>query len=265
LTDIAPENSNFDKVVLVRYRQVVALCQSGQSQAAISRALGIGRKTIRRWLRRGEFPERKPPHRAPAKVSEFTAYLQQRWRQGCHNASRLYQELRQQGYRGKRGMVARLVAEWRKTGKATSTKAAERISPRHAALLVTRPAEQTTDQQQQLLHRLALQCPVIIDLRKLALGFRAALVTDDANQLCGWIDRARHSEFGPLVRFAYGLQKDISAVAAAVTTSWSSGQVEGQINRLKTIKRQMYGRAGFALLRARVLPYSPATTTGPAP
>jgi transposase len=68
-----------------------------------------------------------------------------------------------------------------------------------------------------------------------------------------------------VVRFAYGLQKDISAVAAAVTTSWSSGQVEGQINRLKTIKRQMYGRAGFALLRARVLPYSPATTTGPAP
>jgi transposase len=80
----------------------------------------------------------------------------------------------------------------------------------------------------------------VIDLRKLALGFRAALATDDANQLRGWIDGARHSEFGPLMRFAHGLQKDISAVAAAVTTSWSSGQVEGRINRLKTIKRQMY-------------------------
>jgi transposase len=68
-----------------------------------------------------------------------------------------------------------------------------------------------------------------------------------------------------LVRFGYGLQKDISAVAAAVDTSWSSGQVEGQINRLKTIKRQMYGRAGFELLRARVLPYSPAASAGPAP
>ena len=61
------------------------------------------------------------------------------------------------------------------------------------------------------------------------------------------------------------LQKDISAVAAAVETSWSSGQVEGQINRLKTIKRQMYGRAGFELLRARVLPYSPMAAAGPAP
>ncbi len=250
---------------LERYRQVVALFRSGQSQAAISRALGIGRKTIRRWLRRGEFPERKPPHRAPAKVSEFADYLQQRWRQGCHNASRLYQELRLQGYRGKRSMVARLVAKWRKTDKATATKAAERISPRHAAILVTRPADQITDQQQQLLDRLALQCPAIIDLHQIALGFRAALAAADANQLHGWIDQARHSEFRPLMRFAYGLQKDISAVAAAVTTSWSSGQVEGQINRLKTIKRQMYGRASFELLRARVLPYSPAATAGPAP
>jgi hypothetical protein len=120
-------------------------------------------------------------------VSEFAAYLQHRWRQGCHNASRLYQELRQQGYRGQRGMVARLVAQWRKTGKATSTKAAERISPRHAALLVTRPAEQITDQQQQLFDRLTLQCPAIIDLRQISLGFRAVLAADDANQLCQWI------------------------------------------------------------------------------
>ena len=59
-----------------------------------------------------------------------------------------------------------------------------------------------------------------------------------------------------MVRFAYGLQKDISAVTAAVETVWSTGQVEGQINRLKMIKRQMYGRAGFELLRARVLPFA---------
>jgi transposase len=115
------------------------------------------------------------------------------------------------------------------------------------------------------LDRIARRCPAIIELRKLALGFRAALVADDSHQLRAWIDEARHSEFGAVVRFANGLHKDISAVAAAVDTSWSSGQVEGQINRLKTIKRQMYGRAGFELLRARVLSYSPAATAGPAP
>ena len=73
-------------------------------------------------------------------------------------------------------------------------------------------------------------------------------------------EKARQSEFGPIVRFAHGLKKDIAAVAAAADTDWSNGQTEGQINRLKTIKRQMYGRAGFALLRARVLPYCPVFT-----
>ena len=107
----------------------------------------------------------------------------------------------------------------------------------------------------------------IIALRSIALGFGDALKADRSPQLLQWIAKAKRCEFGPVVRFAYGLQKDISAVAAAVDTAWSTGQVEGQINRLKTIKRQMYGRAGFDLLRARVLPYSPAVAVaqGPAP
>jgi transposase len=92
-----------------------------------------------------------------------------------------------------------------------------------------------------------------------------ALTADDSAQLRRWIEGAKRCEFGALVRFAYGLPKDISAVAAAVDTGWSTGQVEGQINRLKMIKRQMYGRAGFELLRARVLPYSPVHIAGPAP
>ena len=80
------------------------------------------------------------------------------------------------------------------------------------------------------------------------------------------LKNAQRTEFGQVVRFAYGLQKDISAVAAAGDTNWSNRQVEGQVNRLKAIKRQMYGRASFPLLRARVLPYSPAPTHGgPAP
>ena len=122
-----------------------------------------------------------------------------------------------------------------------------------------------THEQQQLFDRITIQCPEVINLRQNALCFRAASTADESTQLRRWIEGAKHSEFGAVVRFAYGLQKDISAVAAAVDTSWSTGQVEGQINRLKAIKRQMYGRAGFELLRARVLPYSPAATAGPAP
>ncbi len=250
---------------LERYQQVIALFNSGHSQAEIARTLGMERKTVRRWLRRGQFPERKPPHRRPPKVNEFADYLQQRWDEGCHNASRLYQEIREKGYRGKRAMVARFVAGWRKTGKAAAPNAPERIAPKHAAILVTRPAEKMTDEQQQLFDRITAQCPEVSDLRQLALGFRAALTADDSTQLRQWIEGSKHCEFGAVVRFAYGLQKDISAVAAAVDTSWSTGQVEGQVNRLKTIKRQMYGRAGFELLRARVLPYEPMASSGPAP
>ena len=201
---------------LERYQQVIALLHSGQSQAAISRALRMGRKTIRRWLRRGEFPERKPPHRPPPKVSEFADYLHQRWDEGCHNAARLYQEIRQKGYSGKHAMVRRFVSGWRKTGKAASPETPQRISPKHAAILVTRPADKITDEQQQLLDRIEAQCPDAIDLRRISLGFRAALVADDSSQLRRWVEGAKHSEFGPVVRFAYGLQKDISAVSAAV-------------------------------------------------
>jgi transposase len=248
-----------------RYQQVVALFDSGHSQVAISNILGIERKTIRRWLRRGQFPERKPSHRSPPKVNHFADYLQQRWNEGCHNASRLYQEIQQQGYGGKRSMVARFVAGWRTTGKAASPKGPERIAPKHGAIVVTRAAEKMTDEQQQLLDRITIQCPDVIALRQLALGFRSALTSGESIQMRRWIEGAKRCEFGSVVRFAYGLQKDISAVNAAVDTSWSNGQVEGQVNRLKTLKRQMYGRAGFELLRARVLPYSPAFSAGPAP
>jgi len=227
--------------------------------------VGIGRKTIRRWLRRGQFPERKPPHRKPPRVKHFADYLQQRWNEGCHNASRLYHEIQQQGYCGKRSMVARFVTGWRTTGKAASPKGPERIAPKHAAILVTRAAEKMTDEQQQLLDRITAQCPDVIALRQLALGFRSALTSGESIKMRRWIEGAKRCEFGSVVRFAYGLQKDISAVNAAVDTSWSNGQVEGQVNRLKTLKRQMYGRAGFELLRARVLPYSPAVSAGPAP
>src|SRR5262249_32661640 len=178
------------------YEQVVALFQSGHSQAAISRTLGLQRKTIRRWLRRGQFPERKPPHRPPPKVSEFGAYLQQRWNGGCHNATLLYKEIKEKGYQGKRSMVARFVADWRKTGRTTRPDAPQRISPKHAAILVTRSADQITDEQRQLLDRIANQCPEVEDLRRTALAFRAALASGNSFQLRQWIEGAKRSEFG---------------------------------------------------------------------
>lgn len=187
---------------------------------------------------------------------DFTEYLQKRWSEGCHNATQLYREIRTLGYKGCRGMVGQLVSGWRKApSRPPKTNAPERIAPKHAAILIARTPDAITEEQQSLLDRLIANCPDAIRLRAIALDFREALAGDDGAVLHTWIAKVKHCEFGPLVRFSYGLQKDIAAVTAAVQTNWSNGQVEGQINRLKAIKRQMYGRAGFQLLRARVLPY----------
>ena len=101
---------------LEQYEQVVRLHREGHSQKAISRSLQMERKTVRRWLRAGHFPERKQPIRKPSKVHDFADYLQRRWAEGCHNATKLFQEIRSQGYRGQRSMVAKFVSAWRNPG-----------------------------------------------------------------------------------------------------------------------------------------------------
>jgi transposase len=245
---------------LERYQQVIELHQKGYSKKAISRELKIECKTIRRWLRAGEFPERKPPSGRRQKVAAFGDYLQQRWNEGCRNATQLTQEIRARGYKGSRQLVGYFVSKWRKTARpSTKPVPPDRVAPKHAAILAARAPDKITEEQQSLFDRLVINCPDLVRLRGLALEFRQALATKDGAVLQRWIDSVQHCDFAPLMRFGYGLQKDIAAVTAAVETDWSNGQVEGQVNRLKAIKRQMYGRAGFDLLRARVLPFHPAS------
>jgi transposase len=93
-------------------------------------------------------------------------------------------------------------------------------------------------------------------MRELVLGFRTILRVGKLATLHGWMERARKTGIQALERFVRTLKQDLSAVEAAVTTPWSNGPVEGHINRLKVLKRQMYGRAGVELLRARLLPES---------
>jgi transposase len=241
-----------------RYERVVELHRLGHTQRAISLEVDIQRKTIRRWLRSGQFPERKPVTGRRSHVREFHEYLQQRWNQGCHNATRLFQEIRARGYRGSRQMVSHHVSSWRANPASRSPskkRRPDRIAPKHAAILTRRPTERLSEEQRILFEQVALDCPIIRSMRFLALEIREAIAKQDKDGMLHWIRAATQSGIGPMVRFAYGLKKDFNAVIAAVETAWSNGQTEGQINRLKAIKRQMYGRAGFHLLRARVLPY----------
>jgi len=240
-----------------RYERVMELHRRGYTQRAIGAEVGIVCKTIRRWLRTGQFPERKRVTGRRSHVREFDDYLRQRWNEGCHNATLLFREIRERGYQGSRQMVSNHTSTWRTSPRPelSQRKKLDRIAPKHAAILACRPAERLSEQQRTLLEQVAINCPSLRSMRFLALDFREAISSNDRDGMLHWIRTAAQSGFGPLARFAYGLRKDFNAVIAAVETPWSNGQTEGQINRLKAIKRQMYGRAGFPLLRARVLPY----------
>src|SRR5262249_25408964 len=103
------------------------------------------------------------------------------------------------------------------------------------------------------LDQLCTLCPAIATAWCLVHTFLGALQAGNVARLQPWLERVAQSHLPELDSFAYGLQRDRAAVEAAFQLPWSSGQLEGQLNRLKTLKRQMYGRASFALLRRRVL------------
>ena len=97
--------------------------------------------------------------------------------------------------------------------------------PRQAAILTTKSPDRLTPEQRSLLDRLSISCPELLWMRTLALDFRDALASNDGQQMRCWIHGAKQCGIGSLVRFAFGLQKDLSAVLAAVETPWSNGQV----------------------------------------
>jgi transposase len=251
-----------------RYNEVVGLHRRGMSQQAISLTLHIQRKTIRRFLRAGRYPERATPHRRPPGMNKFQEFLVRRWSEGCHNATKLWHEIQDQGYTGGRSTMAKFIATLRvpgttyfRTTAAPRQKEAKPPSPRQAAMLLARRPEKLKPAEQQLLAKLSECCPEIPILYDLTQGFAAVFRDKHSDTLQAWLNQARGTGLPEIGRFCDGLRRDEKAVNAAVILPWSNGQVEGQIHRLKLVKRQMYGRAKFTLLRRRVLPYVAAPVT----
>lgn len=240
---------------LERYKEIIQLHEQGISMREIARRMGMHRGTVRRFLRAGQFPERAVRKYA-RQMDRFVDYLRRRWNEGCRNAALLAKELAEHGYKGSYWPVRRCVATWRKTGDvlAPETKPSPTPSPEQATwLLLAWPGDRSAEDD-AFAEALCQQCPTLKVGVELAREFTRMVQNRGADSLDDWIERAHEGEVPrELTAFADGLLQDHAAVKAALTVKWSNGQVEGQINRLKMIKRQMYGRAAFELLRRRVL------------
>jgi transposase len=204
---------------------------AGMKVSQIARHLGINRRRIDRWVRLDTLPERNRMEPRPGMVEWFRGYLQQRWAAGCRHGRTPLEETR-------------------------NALAPRQVSPQVSAALLSKFRTDLTPAQAEIVDAFKQQCPGFAVMRKLVLNFRSLLRVGKLAALRRWMKRAQKTGIHALTRFVRTLQQDLRAVEAAVTEPWSNGPVEGHINRLKTLKRQMYGRAGVKLLRARLLPES---------
>lgn len=237
-----------------RFDEAVALPEQGWPVKRIARALGMAPKTVRGWLRSGQLPTWAQRSRGSA-VGHHAEHLRRRWGEGCRNAAQLWREIRERGFRGRLRTVQRWVGRWRDADPASRPSGRARAAwktpgKRRAGWLVVAEAEALGATEQRFVEALPAASPDLAGVVELARRSRAMVRDRQEAALEPWLSAAKGAA---LAGFAAGLARDQAAVRAALSLPWGTGPVEGQISHLKTIKRGMAGRAGFDLLRRRVL------------
>ena len=204
-----------------------------------------------------------------SQMARFEGYLRERWNAGEQNAAALFREIQAQGYRGSASILREHLSRWRieprppgrrpvaLTGQVAPAPA-RAFSARQTRWLLVGVTEQPDAVATAYTTALLERSPPIRQAQALVTEFMRLVRQRDAASLPRWVSQAQRSEIAELVSFADGVRRDYAAVAAALRLEWSQGQTEGQVHRLKLVKRQMYGRAKFDLLRQRVL-LSPAS------
>jgi transposase len=247
-----------------RYSEVVSLYRQGVTIRALAQQFGMHRRTVRQFVRADGFPERAKPPARPNQIDPFLPYLKRRWEEGTHNAAQLWREIQAQGFQGSDSSLRHCLAGWRSdlpwplrrrqgTGPVPAEPPMKTPSPGQAVWLLLRDEAELEPEQGQFVETLCRLCSEIQTARALAQEFQQVVRGRRSEALGSWLEAADRSGLPELRSFAAGLRRDQQAVAAALTVQWSNGQVEGQIHRLKLVKRQAYGRAKFDLLRARFL------------
>lgn len=189
-------------------------------------------------------------------LDPFKAYLSTRFTeaQGQVSGTQLFLEIQARGYRGSRQVVRKHLAALR-AGTAEPVRA-DIPSPRKITSWIMRPRETLAESQDERLLQVRLACPDVTRACDLARAFADMLRHQRGYLLLEWIRQAEQDAPKPMKGFAGFLRQDLDAVTAGLTLPWSSGVVEGHVNRVKALKRAMYGRASFDLLRTRILTQS---------
>ena len=248
-----------------RYARVVVLAAEGHSLREIARRAGVSRGTVRSYIQAGQYRPCGQHTRRPHSCDAYASYLRSRWEDGEQNSATLLEEIRAQGYIGAASTVRQYVRAWRSRprhmGRRRHGEDADgppplpprRFSPRQTRWILLRPPEALTEMERAYRQALCQASPPIALAQALADDFGRMVRSHAVADLSGWLLAARRSRIPKLVSFAGGILRDFSAVSAACTLAQSQGQVEGEVNRLKLLKRQSYGRANLDLLRCRLL------------
>jgi len=243
-----------------RFEQVHELHRRGHSARRIARELGMSRRTVFRYLRRETCPAWGLGGSRRSRLDGYREWIDARIAEGFTNVAELHRQLTERGFKGSYGSVYEFVTKrlgaagkQRDRLNAAQPPVPARPSARQLSFEWVRRAENRKPAEQARLTAIRAQSDELAAALDLADGFADLIRKRSGATLGEWLTRGEASSDPDLRRFAEGIRRDEAAVQAAVTERWSNGPVEGHVNRLKTIKRQMYGRAGFVLLRARVL------------
>jgi transposase len=257
------------------FEQVQRMASAGVAACDIAQEIGFNWRTVYRWLAREEPIYRSPSALKLSSPLYFEAFLKERWAIGDRSGRGLFSDIRHRGYTGSRSPLERLLSRWRQAEKPPAQKLAEAIkhpnvlsataqardpltghliSPITAAALCIKPSGLLTPAQKLKVAALKAASDEFCVMRQLAMRFRGLFKSKDATGLPQWLRDAKATRRHTMVRCARVIARDLPATANAVEMPWSNGQTEGQVNRLKMLKRQTYGRAGVALLKARMLP-----------
>lgn len=223
---------------LARYREVMRLNKQGVSVLGIAQTLKMSRMTVYRYLNSEGFPERACGKKRGGALEPFASHIHERFAAGCHNATQIWREVVERGYKGKEAMVRRYVRRLRvRVRELTETEKAKQLrlktsfatpSAKRAAHLLLKEETKLKDEEKSFIGELMRSSPEVKQVGEMGKRFQGMVKGRDEKRFAGWLEEALQSGIKEMAGFADGMKKDLAAVTEALRSQWSNGQTEGQ-------------------------------------